>query len=94
MLDCALSVTIFLFVTERFPGDIDNRIKPILDAMKLCVYMDDEYVERVTIRKIEPGRKIEFRGPSDMLLDALDEWERGNPVIYIRVGDELDEESF
>ena len=70
-------------------GDVDNRVKPILDAMVRCVYSDDELVERVVIQKFEPGRAFAFSNPTGTLLGAL---EAREPVVYIRVTNDLYED--
>lgn len=36
-----MSVTIFYFPDGKMDGDIDNIIKPILDAMSAHIYIDD-----------------------------------------------------
>lgn len=69
-------------------GDLDNRLKPILDAMVRCVYSDDEVIERIVAQKFEPGRVFAFSNPSDVLRSALG---AGEPVVYIRVTDDLHE---
>lgn len=90
LLTDPLAVTIFLFPNAMIQGDIDNRVKPILDAMVECVYSDDEIVERVVIpQKFEPGRIFAFENPSATLLGAL---EASEPVVYIRITDNIHEE--
>jgi hypothetical protein len=83
-----LTVTIFIFPRAALLGDVDNRVKPILDAMNRCVYDDDELIERVVVQKFEPGRARAFRKPSETLQSAL---EADEPLVYIRISDELDE---
>lgn len=87
----ALAVTIFLFPAAVMQGDVDNRVKPILDAMNRCVYGDDELIERVVMQKFEPGRVFAFGNPSDTLLRALNAQE---PAVYIRITNDLHEELF
>ncbi|KQZ31535.1 hypothetical protein ASD47_16740 [Caulobacter sp. Root1472] len=84
-----LAVTIFIFPGAVMQGDVDNRVKPILDAMVRCVYSDDEIVERVVVQKFEPGRVFAFQSPTDTLVSAL---EADEPIIYIRVTNDLHEE--
>jgi Holliday junction resolvase RusA-like endonuclease len=57
-----LSVTIFYFPDAPMEGDIDNIVKPILDAMKTIVYHDDDVVERVLVQRFEPGLAWSFGG--------------------------------
>lgn len=84
-----LAVTIFLFPQTTMPGDIDNRVKPILDAMIQCIYSDDEIVERLVVQKFEPDRAFTFQDPSGALLSAL---EAEEPVVYIRITGDVHEE--
>jgi hypothetical protein len=66
-----LAVTIYIFPGARMAGDVDNRVKPILDAMCGCVYVDDDQVERIVVQKFEPGRAFPFAAPSSVLATAL-----------------------
>ena len=84
-----LAVTIYIFPDAVMQGDVDNRLKPILDAMKECVYRDDDQVERIVAQKFEPGRIFPFANPSEVLLGAL---EADEPVVYVRVTNDLHEE--
>lgn len=84
-----VAVTIFLFPQAEMQGDIDNRVKPILDAMIACVYSDDALVERIVVQKFEPQRIFAFHNPSAILAEALD---AHLPVVYIRVTDNLHED--
>lgn len=84
-----VAVTIYIFPGAPLSGDVDNRVKLILDAMIGCVYSDDELVERVVVQKFEPGRVFAFSNPSAMLSAAL---EAAEPVVYIRVSKDVHEE--
>src|SRR5690242_6571581 len=66
LLTEALAVTIFIFPGATMQGDIDNRVKPILDAMVRCVYSNDELVEPVVVQKFEPGKGFPFRSPTEL----------------------------
>lgn len=67
-------------------GDIDNIVKPIMDALIRVAYMDDKDVERVVVQKFEPQLDWSFADPSDQLAAALD---TAAPVVYVRVDDDL-----
>ncbi len=67
-------------------GDVDNIVKPILDALIGVAYRDDKGVERVVVQRIEPEDEWEFRDPSDQLASAL---ETEPPIVYVRVDDDL-----
>jgi len=84
--DRPLAVSIYYFPSDPMTGDIDNIVKPIMDAMIGIAYLDDRVVERVTVQKFEPDVGWEFRTPSDRLALALDV---EPPVLYIRVDDDL-----
>jgi hypothetical protein len=66
-------------------GDIDNIVKPILDAMERHIYLDDRQVERVVVQKFEPGNVYQFPTPSAMLDKALN---HEKPVLYVRLSDD------
>ncbi len=70
-------------------GDIDNCVKPILDAMTKCVYVDDVQVGRLVVQKFEPGGIFAFESPSSTLANALSV---DGPSVYVRVTDNLHEE--
>jgi crossover junction endodeoxyribonuclease RusA len=61
LLTDPIAVTLYIFPAAQMQGDVDNRVKPILDAMVRCVYIDDEIVERVVVQKFEPERIFAFR---------------------------------
>lgn len=82
----ALAVEIFYFSDAPMAGDIDNIVKPILDALIGVAYMDDVVVERVTAQKFEPETDWQFTQPSAQLASAL---EMPTPIVYIRVDDSL-----
>src|SRR6266850_7704487 len=46
-----LAVTLYYFPPATMQGDIDNIVKPILDAMCKHIYMSDHQVERVLVQK-------------------------------------------
>ena len=84
--DRALAVTIYYFPAAPMEGDIDNIVKPILDALKGIAYGDDGVVERVVSQKFEPQYGWAFAAPSHQLAAALD---KPVPVVYVRVDDDL-----
>jgi crossover junction endodeoxyribonuclease RusA len=89
LLTDPLAVTIYIFPGVEMRGDLDNRVKPILDAVVRCVYSDDEIVERVVVQKFEPERIFAFQAPSPVLLSAL---EAEEPVVYVRITGDVHEE--
>lgn len=83
---CPVELTIYYFAPAIMTGDIDNIVKPIMDALIGVAYFDDQYVERVVVQKFEPGTIREVSAMSGQLALALD---TTPPVIYIRVIDDL-----
>jgi crossover junction endodeoxyribonuclease RusA len=79
-------LTIYYFPDAEMDGDIDNIVKPILDAMSGPIYIDDRQVERLVVQKCEPYRLEdgfpEFSGPSATLAAAI---EANGPRVYLRV---------
>ena len=69
--------------------DIDNIVKPILDAMTHFIYVDDSQVDRVVVQKFEPDSIFIFSDPSPVLVDAL---AVAGSAVYIRVSDDPHEE--
>ena len=80
-----ISVTLFYFPAAEMEGDVDNIVKPILDAMCKHVYFDDKQVERVLVQKFEPGRIFQFSNPSKVLENALG---LEKPLIYVRLSND------
>jgi crossover junction endodeoxyribonuclease RusA len=75
-------VTIFFFSDTEIGRDLDNVIKPILDALSGCVYIDDRQVEKLIIQRFEYGRLLILRDPSETLAEVR---EMDGPRIYIKV---------
>jgi len=81
-----IAVTIYYFSLSAMEGDVDNIIKPILDAMIAVAYPDDRVVERLLVQKFEPDMQWSFGETSETLANAL---RTEAPVVYIRVDDDL-----
>jgi hypothetical protein len=79
-----LAITLYYFPSSPMQGDIDNIVKPILDAMCRHIYLDDHQVERLLIQKFEPENLFRFTSPSAVLAGALS---KPKPALYIRVSD-------
>ena len=39
-------------------GDLDNRVKPILDALSGPVYIDDRQVDRLVVQRFRAIRRL------------------------------------
>ena len=77
-----IKVTIYYFSTAQTTVDLDNTIKPILDAFSRYVYIDDVQVEHLDVRRFEPGRLVAFSSPSPKLAAAID---GQGPRVYLRI---------
>lgn len=79
-----VQVTIYFFVDAPVRFDIDNIVKPIFDALKSLVFVDDRQVERMVVQKFEPDRLFTFAAPSGVLADAV---EADGPRVYLAIRD-------
>ena len=86
-----ISATLFYFPAAAMQGDIDNIVKPILDALSRHIYLDDHQVHRVLVQKFEPDNVFEFRSPSAALDSALT---GSKPALYVRLSDDPFEDLF
>ena len=77
-----VQVTIYCFPDRTMDGDLDNIVKPILDALSRFMYLDDKQVERLLIQKFEPMKAVEFVHPSPTLEKAA---LFGGPRLYIKI---------
>lgn len=84
-----IAVTLYYLPIEPMQGDIDNIVKPILDALNQHIYIDDAQVERVLVQKFEPGNVFIFNEPSTVFVKAL---EKNGPVLYVRISNDPYEE--
>lgn len=81
-----VSVTILYFPDGPMTGDIDNIVKPILDALMPRIYVDDSQVQRVWVQKFERERSFQIEDPTAKLAGAID---TEPPVVYIRIDNEI-----
>ena len=65
--EASLAITLYYFPDEEMEGDLDNIVKPILDALSRHVYMDDRQVERILVQRFEPETPFEFGSPTTVL---------------------------
>jgi crossover junction endodeoxyribonuclease RusA len=81
--------TLFYFPATTMRGDLDNIVKPILDALSRHVYIDDAQVERIVVQKFERGNVFAFETPTAGLKNALN---HVTPVLYVRISTDPFEE--
>jgi crossover junction endodeoxyribonuclease RusA len=84
-----LAVTLFYFPAGEMEGDLDNIVKPILDALNRHIYMNDRQIDRIVVQKFELENVFEFGQPSATLVEALN---RPKPILYIRLSNDPFEE--
>lgn len=87
-----LAVAIYYFPTAPMVGDVDNIVKPILDALVGTAYLDDRIIERVLSQKFEPGIDWSFEAATEQLSAALDTISASDepaPVVYVRIDNDL-----
>jgi hypothetical protein len=77
-----VSVTLFYFPDSEMAGDIDNIVKPILDALCQHIYIDDNQIERVLVQKFEPEKIFRFSSPSSILEGAI---VGDKPLLHVRL---------
>ena len=75
-------MTLFYFPEAAMQGDIDNIVKPILDALAQHIHIDDAQVERLVVQKFEPGNIFLFSAPTAILSAAL---RSRKPLLYVRL---------
>lgn len=80
--DAPVQVIIFYFSDTIVRFDVDNIVKPIFDAIKQFLIVDDRQVEKLVVQKFEPERLFSFTNPSEVLADAI---EAQGPRMYLLV---------
>jgi crossover junction endodeoxyribonuclease RusA len=81
-----LTITYFY---DSISMDVDNIPKPITDALKGLVYLDDEQVTDAVCRKRNLNSNLRVENPSAILAEGLS---RGNEFLYIVVEEAPDQE--
>jgi crossover junction endodeoxyribonuclease RusA len=77
-----LAVSIVYFPVEPLEGDVDNRIKLILDGLQPHLLLDDALVDRIVVQRIHPQIEITFEEPTAVLIAAM---ASPDPTVYIRI---------
>jgi crossover junction endodeoxyribonuclease RusA len=84
-----IAITLFYFPTEAKTADIDNIVKPILDALNRHIYIDDRQVERILVQIFESDSLLAFGKPSRRLREAI---AVARPKLNIRISTDPFEE--
>ncbi len=77
-----LSARIIYFFTDSTNRDVDNIIKPILDALKGLVFVDDNIIFEVTARKTQKVAGLTIKGAPSCLVGALDVF---SDFVFVRI---------
>ncbi len=80
-----ISLTI-IYLFDSVSADVDNIIKPIADALKNLVYVDDEQLTDVICRKRNLDGDIRLENPSRLLTERLT---YGDEFLYVLVEESL-----
>ena len=83
-----LMVTI-IYVYDAIPLDVDNIPKPILDALKGLVFINDNQITDLICRKRDMSTELQVQYFSPALDEALD---GSTPFVHIIVGNAPDQE--
>jgi crossover junction endodeoxyribonuclease RusA len=77
-----LSARIIYFFTDSTNRDVDNIIKPILDALKGLVFVDDNIIFEVTARKTQKVAGLTIKDAPSCLVGALDVF---SDFVFVRI---------
>ena len=83
-------MTVTYFFTTDTGIDTDNLLKPILDALKGLVYIDDKQVTDILSRKRDLNSSLRFENPSEVLNAALESGVQN--FVHLVVEDALNQE--
>lgn len=86
LLNYPLKFTIVYLTTERNPGDINNFVKPIQDALCGLVYADDSMIRDLSAHLRQHGTIKDTVGFPHELISAI---MSNSPCVYIAVSDSL-----
>lgn len=84
----AIMLTITYFF-ESVAMDVDNIPKPISDALKGLVYLDDEQATDMVCRKRNLNGNLRIENPSSVLAEGLS---LGSQFLYVMVEEASDQE--
>ncbi len=79
-----LRVEIFYFFSQGGRIDLDNIAKPICDALKNLVYMDDSQIYELYLRKLDLEGNFRLRETPAVLAAAL---QKREDFVYIAVSE-------
>ena len=86
LADQNLAVVVIYFYFGDTTLDVDNIAKSLLDALKGIIFIDDQQVAQLVIRKSRLTSGLSLSGASLLLIDAVDAMSRsGTDFVYVRV---------
>ena len=85
----ALLASCYIFPRDRLPGDLNNKLKFIFDALVDLVYESDSQIKRLDVRAFEPDLGMSYRIASALLNGIAAGGER---CVYLRFSTDLNEE--
>jgi crossover junction endodeoxyribonuclease RusA len=85
-----LAVVLYYLPADEMQGDLDNIIKPILDACTQHVFMDDHQIERIVVQKFEPDRTPNLTSTASPTLQQA--WDHNRPLLYVHLTDIIEQE--
>ena len=80
------STSVTVTITNYFtlvPPDVDNIIKPIMDALETVAYLKDEQVTKVVSEKVDLTKVSRIENPSAVLATGLEKY---SELLHIVVG--------
>lgn len=80
LTEAPIRFRLFWFSDAEAPGDLDNMIKPILDAAARVLIRDDQQVQTIQAEHYPPSRPLDLIEPSNELLRAV---AAERPCVYI-----------
>ncbi|WP_417477708.1 RusA family crossover junction endodeoxyribonuclease [Maricaulis sp.] len=80
--EAPMKATFIWFSDSENVGDLDNILKPILDACVRVVIVDDDQVQSISADLFPPSRIADFSNPTATLAQALD---ADRPGVYFRL---------
>ncbi len=81
--DSPVCITL-VYLYDEAAGDVDNIIKPIVDALIGLAYLDDAVVTDVIGRKRQLGGTFDLTRASPVLIEGF---EYGNVFVYVHIAD-------
>lgn len=82
LIDCTLKFTMVYLADDSKPGDINNFVKPVQDALCACIYADDSMIRDVSAHLRILSEPNAIRGLPDKLAKAVID---GHACVYVAI---------